>query len=91
MSHDPSESPSWSHLDVHHVLIEQDLAVDLAALDQGPDEVFLGERKADLGKEGGPRESGTTEEKKKRGGSTAAERCGAPQDRIHDNSTANKL
>lgn len=32
-----------SYLDVLHVFVEQDLAVNLAALDQRPDKVLLGE------------------------------------------------
>lgn len=49
-SPDPTR-PSRSgptHLDVLHVLVEQDLAINLAALDQGPDEVLLGEGQANL-------------------------------------------
>lgn len=37
-----------SYLYVLHVLVEQDLAVDLAALDQRSHVVLLGQREADL-------------------------------------------
>lgn len=42
--------PSQAHLDILHVLVEQDLTVDLTALDQRPHKVFFGKGKADLRK-----------------------------------------